>query len=199
MVRAVLFDIGGVLVALDGVPSMARLLNVAAAHDVIHDIWMTSPAVVAHETGRLSAVDFAAGVVADLNLPITPALFLQDFCAWPRFVLDGAFELLDDIPQEYTIAALSNTSAVHWERIGALGLAGRFAHAYLSHEMGCLKPSDEAFQIALDGLGLAPSDVVFLDDGVRNVAAAGRLGMRAHLTKNPGEARRVLHEYGVVR
>ena len=52
--------------------------------------------------------------------------------------------------------------------------------------------------VALEGMDLPPSEVLFLDDGQRNVEAAKHLGMHARLVTGPSEARRVLAEYGVV-
>jgi len=198
-ISGILFDIGGVLVALDGVPSMAKLLGVEPQHEALHAMWMRSPSVVAHETGKIDAAAFAAGVVAELGLPVTADCFLQDFLNWPTGLLPGALQLLDEIPDTYRVAALSNTSAVHWEKIRAMGLLSRFDQAYLSHQIGCLKPAMEAFVVALEGMGLLPPNVVFLDDGARNIDAAAKLGMHAHLARGPEEARRVLSHYGVVR
>jgi putative hydrolase of the HAD superfamily len=79
-----------------------------------------------------------------------------------------------------------------------MGLPERFEATYVSHEIGSLKPSQEAFQVALDGMALPPAKVLFLDDGVTNVRAASALGMKAHVVKNPEQARVVLESYGVL-
>jgi putative hydrolase of the HAD superfamily len=131
-------------------------------------------------------------------LPVTADCFLQDFCNWPTGLLPGALQLLDEIPDTYHVAALSNTCAVHWDKIRAMGFVDRFDQTYLSHQIGCLKPATGAFLVALEGMGLSPSDVLFLDDGLRNIDAAVKLGMHAHVARGPEEARRVLARYGVV-
>jgi hypothetical protein len=100
-----------VLVALDGVPSLASPLGVEARHDALHAAWMASPSVVADETGKVGPMAFAAGVVADLKLPVTPQWFWADFVGWFKGPLPGASALLNEIPNEYCVAALSNMSA----------------------------------------------------------------------------------------
>lgn len=197
-IAGVLFDIGGVLVALEGVTAMAKLLGVEPRHEALHAMWTDSPSVVAHETGKIDAAAFAVGLVAELKLPVTADSFLQAFCNWPTGLLPGALQLLDEIPDTYHLAALSNTSAVHWDKIQAMGLVDRFDQTYLSHQIGCMKPTAGAFLVALEGMGLSPSEVLFLDDGLRNIDAAVKLGMHAHLARGPEEARRALAQYGVV-
>jgi len=194
----VLFDIGGVLVALDGVPSLAALLGVEARDEALHAMWMASPAVVAHETGKIGPAEFAVGAVADFKLSVTPEWFLADFVGWLKGPLPGASDLLNEIPKGCQVAALSNMSAVHWDAIAATGLTRRFDRLFVSHEIGYLKPSGEAFAIALDGMRLSPSEIIFLDDGLRNVEVARALGMEAHLVRGPDEARAVLMEHGII-
>jgi putative hydrolase of the HAD superfamily len=87
---------------------------------------------------------------------------------------------------------------VHWEQIVATGLTRRFERAFLSHEIGHLKPSREAFLAALEGLDLPASEVLFVDDGRSNVEAAASLGLQARLARDAVEARSVLAECGVL-
>lgn len=197
-ITGVLFDIGGVLAALDGVPSLAALLGVEAEHEALHAMWMASPAVVAHETGRIGPAEFAAGVVTDLKLSVTAEWFLEEFFSWLKGPLPGAAELLDEIPRAYRVAALSNMSAVHWDAIVAMGLTQRFDQIFVSHEIGYLKPASEAFEVALGGMQLRPPEVLFLDDGRRNIDAAKALGIEAHLVRGPDEAKAVLAMFGVI-
>ena len=197
-IAGVLFDIGGVLAELDGMPSLGRLLGPDADPESLHATWMACPAVVAHETGKIGPTEFAASVIAELRLSVSAEWFLDDFLVWLKGPLPGAVELLDEIPGAYRLGALSNMSAVHWDAIVATGLMQRFDHLFVSHEIGCLKPANEAFEAALDGMQLQPSEVLFLDDGQRNVAAAKALGMEAHLVRGPGEASSVLATFGVI-
>jgi putative hydrolase of the HAD superfamily len=194
----VLFDVSGVLVALDGVPSLARLLGVQPSHDDLHRRWMSCPSVRLHETGKISPDRFAVEVVAELGLSLSAEVFLAEFDSWLTAPLPGAFELVARIPERYKVGILSNMSAFHWQRIVGMGLPKRFDAICVSHETGLLKPSREAFLTALNGMALAPKDVLFLDDGATNVDAARELGLVAHLVKTAAQVEVVLKEYAVL-
>ena len=60
-----------------------------------------------------------------------------------------------------------------------LALSRYVPWTFVSCETGARKPERAAFQIALDRLGVAPDEVVFVDDSQTNVDAAAALGMRA--------------------
>lgn len=83
-------------------------------------------------------------------------------------------------------------SALHWQRIVGLALPERFDSICVSHEMGFLKPSHQAFETALSAMALPPGEVVFLDDGTANVEAAREVGLIAHVVRSPVEAEFVL-------
>jgi HAD superfamily hydrolase (TIGR01509 family) len=197
-INGVLFDVGGVLVGLDGVPSLAGLLGVAPSHDDLHRRWMSCPSVRQHETGKISADEFAADVVTELGLALSPEAFLRELDSWLTAPLPGAFELVARIPQRCRVGILSNMSAFHWRRVVDMALPDRFDFICVSCEIGFLKPSRAAFETALDRMALPPDQVLFLDDGTVNVDAARDLGLVAHLVRNVNETERVLKAFAVL-
>lgn len=197
-ISAVLFDIGGVLIELDGLPSLAKLLNSQQSHDEIYKKWMASPAVIAHETGKLSGDAFAEQIVKDLNIDLSPEAFMANFATWIVGTFPNTFDLLEAIPSRLTVAALSNTSAAHWVHVEATGLTKQLDHLFLSHEIGHLKPDHQAFQAAVDGLQLPAEEIIFFDDNIDNVHAANAFGLKAHQVFNPAQAKQVLNQYGLL-
>ena len=197
-ISAVLFDIGGVLIELDGLPSLAKLLDSQQSHDEIYKNWMASPSVIGHETGKLSTDEFAVQVVKDLNIDLSPDAFMENFSTWIVGTFPNTFDLLDAIPSTLTVAALSNTSAAHWVHVEATGLTNKLDHLFLSHEIGHLKPDHQSFQAAVDGLQLPAEEIIFFDDNMQNVHAANAFGLKAHQALNPEHARQVLNQYGLL-
>lgn len=183
-ISAILFDLGGVLVQLDGLAALAELMPDHHTLDSIHDLWKSSPSVAAHETGQISINEFAIDVIAELELLTTPEQFIANFAKWPLNLFPGAFDLLDAILQEVTIAALSNTNPTHWACMKEVGLMARFDHAFLSHEIGHMKPNVEPFHEAIAGMDIPASEILFFDDNLPNVETALSIGMHAHCVLN---------------
>lgn len=198
-ISAVLFDIGGVLIELNGLPSIAKLLDSDQSLEDIYKYWMAAPSVIGHETGKLDTDAFAKAVVKDLKLSISPDAFMENFRTWIVGTFPDTFSLLDAIPNTVKVAALSNTSGAHWKEVEATGLTNKIEHLFLSHEIGHLKPSPPAFQAAVDGLGMPAKEIIFFDDVQENVNAANAFGLQAFQALNPSEAKTILIEQGVIK
>jgi HAD superfamily hydrolase (TIGR01509 family) len=197
--RVVLFDVGGVLVELGGVEALLGWLGPSATLEQLWPAWLHSPAVRAFETGRSEPMAFATAIVAELQLQITPEVFLESFAAWPTRPFPGALELVASIPSTYRRALLSNSNILHWPRvIDGMRLGASFEYQFSSHLTGKIKPDTEAFEHVVHTLGCAPSEVLFLDDNLLNVQAARAIGMSSQRVRSVEEARQALKQAGVL-
>ena len=84
-----------------------------------------------------------------------------------------------------------------------LGYGELFDAEFYSCDLGHAKPSDDYFRLVLEGVGLAPGEVLFLDDKAANVEAARGIGIQASVFEievgadNRAALLRVLSRYGV--
>ena len=193
----VLFDLGGVLVHVGGVQHMRDLAGIDSDEEV-WERWLTCEWVRRFERGRCDAEEFATGIVADWRLPITPTEFAENFRGWATGHMPGAPELVAEVRATTPVGCLSNSNALQWDAHHALGVGDWFDHVFLSHELDLIKPDAEVFDHVASALGLAPADILFLDDNALNVDAAIAAGFDARLTKGVDQARSVLVDAGVV-
>ncbi|MGZ4712123.1 MAG: HAD-IA family hydrolase [Acidimicrobiia bacterium] len=194
----VLFDLGGVLVDFGGVEPMKALSGVTSDEEIWRR-WLACEPVRIYERGECSDVEFAAGVVADWDLPISPAEFLESFRGWIGGPLPGAQQLITETRAVVTVGCLSNTNALHndahfqqWSEVAGL------EHQLFSYELGAVKPDREIFDRAVDLLGVAPDRIVFLDDNQINVDGALASGLVARRARGVAEARAALVALGVL-
>lgn len=198
-IRVVLFDLGGVLVELSGVPALLGWMNNKLSPEELFAVWLSSPAVRAFERGRSTPEVFAEDLVKEIGLPITAQQFLNDFTGWPRGLLPGALELVQRVPASYIRATLSNTNMLHWSRLmHEMKLGNAFDHHFASHLTGRIKPDEEAFQQVVDELECEPSSIFFIDDNLLNVEAARRVGITAVQVKGVEGAEHALIEAGIL-
>jgi putative hydrolase of the HAD superfamily len=198
-IQVVLFDLGGVLVELHGVPAMMALLDNRVSIEEMWRLWLESPTVRRFESGRSTPVEFAEGIVRELSLPICPEEFTTCFQSWLVGLYPGALELVRSVPSRFTTATLSNTSQLHWSRVMMeFQLEQAFDRHFASHLTGRMKPDREAFEYVLETLDCKPESVFFLDDNTLNVEGARRIGMQAVQVRGADAARHALVEAGIV-
>jgi FMN phosphatase YigB (HAD superfamily) len=197
-IDTVLFDLGGVLVDFGGVGPMRDLSGIATDEE-LWQRWLTCPWVRRFERGHCTPDEFAAGLVQEWDLAISPAAFLTAFGGWPGGPLPGAAELVDEVRRAVPSGCLSNTNALHWETHAARwALLQSFDVQFLSFEMGCVKPDPELFAAVGAALALPPGRVLFLDDNQLNVEAAVEAGFQATRVQGVDEARHALVASGVL-
>lgn len=198
-IDVVLFDLGGVLIELAGVGKMLEWAPDLGSTDELWRRWLHSEAVRRFETGRIGREEFAAALVGEFALPVSHGEFIDAFTWWPRSLFPGAHELLSRMRDRYTIASVSNTNEIHWERFATTwSLAEAFHHNFPSHLVGKLKPDAEYFEHVLADLGVPASRVLFIDDNIINVKAAAKLGMATRRVVGVDGAQAAFVELGLL-
>lgn len=197
-IRLILFDVGGVLIELSGIPMFLRWVENRITVEQMYTFWLTSPIVRAFETGKIGADLFGEQLIAELRLPVSKEEFVRSLSIWGQRVLPGAMQLVQRLPPHYLRATLCNTNAVHWPNVlEHRELLSGFDHHFASHLTGKIKPDPDAFEHVLATLACQPTETVFVDDSRLNVEAAQRIGIRAFQVKGPAEAERALQGAGI--
>jgi epoxide hydrolase-like predicted phosphatase len=191
-VRAVAFDIGGVLEVLtdtnlDGRWEQRLGLRSGEFLGRLRQSGLGREA----NLGRVSEAEFAQGLgrLYGLDQPTTEELLVD---LWDWYVGELNTEMADYFQRlrpRYRTAILSNAAAggrrEEERRYGFAAMADVLVYSY---EVGIEKPDRRIYQITCERLGVHPGEVVFLDDVEANVVAAKQLGMRALLFQSTAQA-----------
>ena len=197
-IEIVLFDLGGVLFEVGGVAPMRELSGIDTDEE-LWARWLACRWVQGLEAGRCTPDEFAAGVVADWELPVSPAEFLATFGSWVNDPFPGASELVAETGAAARVGCLSNTNAYQWDsHFGQFPLVGVFEYRFVSFELGLVKPDRAIFEAVAAALPAAPDRVLFLDDNTANVDGATAFGFRARHVRGVPAAREALVDEGVL-
>ena len=198
-IEVLLFDLGGVLIELSGVPTMLDWSG-ESSEEAIWERWLSSSTVRRFEAGGCTPTEFAQGMVAEFNLPVPADVFIEAFTYWPRQPYQGAVEMLSELRGSFTLACLSNTNELHWNRFCEESeLIQQFHHSFPSHLTGMLKPDRIVFEHIAEELSIEPSRILFFDDNQLNVDGAAAAGLRAVKAIAFDGVKTHLHAQGIYR
>jgi len=198
-IRVLLFDLGGVLVELNDISRLIDLKGDQVPVNTLWSDWLFSPAARAFEMGISTKEQFADKYIEEMNLPIKRNDFLKAFTQLPKGLYPNADKLIERCRDRYFTASLSNTNALHWQRLThEMGIHRMFDQHFPSHLTGKLKPDRESFEYVLQSLNCDPEAILFLDDNEINIKGARSVGMIAYLAKGPQEAENILEEIGIL-
>jgi putative hydrolase of the HAD superfamily len=191
-----LFDLGGVLIRVSGIPTMMEWTGLPS--EQFWERWLASPTVRRFEAGQLSAELFASQLVSEFDLPVDASDFLNQFTNWLAGPYPGAAELLKALTPHYRLASLSNTNALHWERmVNNMDLLEGFDFNFPSHQTGLLKPDKQAFNYVCEALDTKPEKILFLDHNQVNVDAAASFGIVSYRVQGVEGAQKILANLGM--
>jgi putative hydrolase of the HAD superfamily len=177
---ALVFDVGGIFILHDNERLFRRLAESCTAPDAVERIREAAmdPDIT---TGARPVRDIYDEIVDELGYTRDWQGFLADWSS--HFSVDEAMlALLASLARDNRVLLFSNTNREHWDSVTRLadGALGRY-EAYLSHEIGDMKPHASAFRLVASRAGIAPQRALFVDDLAENVAGARALGFHGHI------------------
>ncbi len=189
-IKNVVFDLGGVLVPLDMERCIAafRHLGMDAVAELIN------PCYPAEMLGRLEHGDITFHETCDemrrlSNHPATP----DDKIEWASgdFLHPKQNNRLLQIEalrrRGIRTYVLSNNNPASMNFVEEMFRADGhdmeyyFDAAFLSYQMHELKPSEAIFRQMIDASGMIPEETLYIDDGLKNIETARRLGFAVYM------------------
>lgn len=193
MIKAVFFDMGGVLLPLDMNRCIKAYREIAGFKDV--DKYLDP----CHQHGFFLAIEDGSldyeGFMEECLRHCTPGTDRATvmYCQSQFFDTPKADDvaLVKELSQSYDVYMLSNNNPVsmrlhipNFEGAG-LPLDKSFKKLFFSHELHMLKPNPEIYLTAIAGSGCKAEECLFIDDSQRNVDGAVAVGMHSVLFR-PG-------------
>jgi HAD superfamily hydrolase (TIGR01509 family) len=199
--RAIIFDIGRVLVRLDIAGAMGGLAGMISLTP--QETW----AAIEHDPrwrdwqeGRMSPRDWQLHICRRLGVNLT---FEQFSDIWNRVLdptplLDGAF--LESLSKRYCLAVLSNTDPIHVAELEQrFDFFRFFKHRIYSCVVGASKPSPLIFRAALQACKTTADNAIYIDDIPVYVEAARQLGMTGIVFQSPEQLIADLEEFRILK
>lgn len=180
-IRAVVFDVGGVLEITPRTGWDARWearlrLPPGELDARLMDVWRGG------SIGTLSEAEVAAHIGAILGLDAAQvAAFMADL--WDEYLGTLNAELaayFGGLRPRYRTAILSNSFAgARRQEQARYGFEDLCDLLIYSHEVGMRKPDPRIYDLTWTRLGVQPAEMIFLDDVAESVAIACALGIQA--------------------
>ena len=190
-----MLDLGGVVIGVDPrgcFQHWAAAAGVDAA--VIASRWRADDAYEAFEVGAIDFNEYIESLSPRLGIALAEDDWRQGWNALLQEPFESVVNALPGIAARIPLYCFSNTNVVHqtvWEQRHAQALAP-FRKIYTSWELGCRKPTVEAYRRVAADIGVAPADILFLDDNHDNVVGARAAGMHAQHVASTQETLAVL-------
>ncbi len=200
MTKALIFDLGNVIVAFD----FARGYQALSPHtpfppDDLPARILETGVVPRYERGEVSSHDFYRTLSSALHLHLP----YQQFCdLWSTIFLPDPLlpdDLLATLHRHYRLVLLSNTNEIHFQMIHrTYPLLRHFDALVLSYQARAMKPDPRIYEEAIRQAHYPPEQCFYTDDVLEFVEAGRRCGLDAVRFTGLADLERHLRERGLL-
>lgn len=198
MIKAVIFDIGGVVQGVDWSFVVNSLIDIKEDLDIesyrsafYHD---REKYLHMYETSKISKQEFWGMVASRLGIdPKHIDLLSDSFELLYSFINNDIIDLVKQLKYSYKVFALANSCPeLEHKMIKDNIYTHIFDKIYFSHRTGKRKPEKEAYSFIFEENRLQPEECILIDNDIGNIRAAREAGMHSLLVKDPTSLKKEL-------
>ncbi len=178
--RLFIFDMGGVVCLNTSVaPEIANYLNIPI-EEFLKLAKLSGIDLL--QTGYISTHEFWKNFSKHFGSGINDDLWIRFFKPVP---ISGTVRLIKKLKQKFRVVVGTNTISSHYEFHMKTGQYDLFDAIYASHIIHIAKPNPEFFRYILKSEAVSSREVFFVDDDLRNVESARKMGINSFLFTSP--------------
>lgn len=197
-IRAIFFDIGGVLVSdifdeFDPLICSISKLPLEKVKLERKKLWNI------YKVGKIDGITFIDRLGKRLKIPLESEVLMKKTYGWIKLKKDVISIVRDIEKRKYLLGVITNNSK-EWSQYerDVIGLGKYFQYWSSSDQERTCKPCRTIFDRAIKKFHLQPKECLFIDNMQYNVDGARRCGMRALLFKDSKTLRRDLKKLGIL-
>lgn len=199
MIKAVIFDLGNVLIHFDAKRSAVHFARESGIpFEKIWKHFFTSRAEKAYTRGEITTREFFRHSKKILNGKINYAAFAK---YWNDIFWEnkGIRPILKKLSVHYPLYLISNTNALHFNHVKQEfpEIFRHFKKTFPSHLVGHRKPDPRIYWKVLKAVKLRPEEAVFIDDMPHFIEAAKKVGMKGICFRSNAQLQKELRRLGV--
>lgn len=184
-IKAVLFDLGKVILHFDFTPAFKRLSAASSKTPQEIDAYFRESGLeVLYDGGKISSKEFHAKVKQGLGHRLSFTEFKE---IWNEIFKPNTriVSLISKLKSRTRLVLVSNTNAMHFEYIAKrYPVLGHFDKHILSYKEKVRKPDERIYRIAIRACGAKPHEILYIDDRHDLTEAAGDIGLHTFTFKN---------------
>jgi epoxide hydrolase-like predicted phosphatase len=188
-VRAIFFDLGGVIVRTEyQAPRQHLAERLGMEYDDLVKIVFDSPTAQKATVGEVTSAEHWDTVVKRLKRPASEMESIRDEFFAGDIIDRALLDFLRSLRGKYKTGLISNAWSDLRDYIVREKFDDAFDHMTISAEVGAAKPGAKIYQFALEQLKVQAKEAVFVDDFYENIEGCEKLGIKGVHFKDPESA-----------
>lgn len=199
MIKAILFDLGGVLFT-NGTKKFNQVISARyhLSDDFVKDA-MDGEIGTNYREAKITRDEFWKLFLQKLNIHEDDETLEKEWVGYYELI-EGTRDIIFELSKKYKIYYLSDNVKERVDKLDErFGFLKWFTDGVFSHDAGVRKPDPRIYTYTLNKLNIKPEEGVFIDDKESSLVPARQMGITTILFTSPEQLRSDLIKLGVMQ